>query len=600
MPARQRVMALAKVLEYADDSGLGGDEHATIGVMTEVDRPHLRLEEASLDAAAAGLREVLHIARALGRISEEAVLLDLINTTACEKLGCRICAIAIRGDDGAFRYSATTGLGAKEIRALPSRVLSAAGLEVIEAAARKMGAVWCIPAGDPALDHPEVVQAMLPSRKAGGRDPGPARLLPLVFAPFFAADGAPLGFVHPAEPTHDDFPNQPEALLLETLAELTVVGLEIVQARVLEHAAVVVAEAQRRQLEDLLAASAQVRGYYSLDEVLAEIARAMTTAGGFGRAAIYLLMPGEVLEVGATFGLSHAESDHLRASTVTLTEFAPLMQPEMLVSRSYLFDHRRFQMPQALSEKMNTPALDGDWKDGQWHPEDTLTVQINDVDGALLGLISVDEPLNGLLPDRAHVQAIEFFADQCAVAVAHARRYEQVRAEALSDPLTGLANRRALDAAVMRAIGRARRDAALCAVLFIDIDHFKEINDALGHAVGDAVLQRVGRGLRDRLRRGDLLARYGGEEFVALLPDTDLDAAMRVAEVLRRRVATLDFKTLTGDLPVRVSIGVAQLSEELMGSGSLVSAADAAMYEAKRQGRDRVVAASAAIGTRRS
>jgi diguanylate cyclase (GGDEF)-like protein len=129
-------------------------------------------------------------------------------------------------------------------------------------------------------------------------------------------------------------------------------------------------------------------------------------------------------------------------------------------------------------------------------------------------------------------------------------------------------------------------------VLFIDIDHFKDINDSLGHAVGDAVLQRVGRALRDRLRRGDLLARYGGEEFVALLPDTDLDAATRVAEVLRRRVATIDFGSWTGTLPVRVSIGVAQLSEKLMGAGSLVSAADAAMYEAKRQGRNRVIAAT--------
>jgi two-component system cell cycle response regulator len=126
-------------------------------------------------------------------------------------------------------------------------------------------------------------------------------------------------------------------------------------------------------------------------------------------------------------------------------------------------------------------------------------------------------------------------------------------------------------------------------VLFIDIDHFKDINDSLGHAVGDSVLQAVGRGLRDRLRRGDLLARYGGEEFVALLPDTDLQAALRVAEVLRSRIASLDFDPLTGGLPVRVSIGVAQLSEELMGAGSLVSAADSAMYEAKRQGRNRVV-----------
>jgi diguanylate cyclase (GGDEF)-like protein len=554
----------------------------------EEGRDHLRLEEAYVDDAAAGLREVLRLARALGRISAEPELLDLINTTVCEKLGCRVSAIAIRGDDGAFRYSATSGLGAKEVRALPSRVLSAAGFEVLAAAAVTTGRVWSISPGDPAREHPEVIAGMLASRDARGS--GQSRLL--VLAPFFAADGAPLGFLHPAEPTHDDFPTPRESVLLETLAELTVVGLEIVQAKVLEHAAVVVAEAQRRQLEDLLAASAQVRGYYSLDEVLAEIARAMTTAGGFGRAAIYLRTPGDVLEVGATFGLSQEESDQLRAATVTLTEFAPLMQPEMLVSRSYLFDHRRFQMPQALNDKLNTPAVDRAWSDGMWHPEDMLTVQISDVDGELLGLISVDEPLNGLLPDRAHVQAIEFFADQCAVAVAHARRYDQVRAEALSDSLTGLANRRALDAAVVRAIGRARRDAALGAVLFIDIDYFKDINDTLGHAVGDAVLQRVGRGLRDRLRRGDLLARYGGEEFVALLPDTDLDAALRVAEVLRRRIATLEFKSLTGDLPVRVSIGVAQLSDDLMGSGSLVAAADAAMYEAKRQGRDRVVAAS--------
>jgi len=77
------------------------------------------------------------------------------------------------------------------------------------------------------------------------------------------------------------------------------------------------------------------------------------------------------------------------------------------------------------------------------------------------------------------------------------------------------------------------------------------------------------RGLRDRLRRGDILARYGGEEFVALLPDTDLPAALRVAEILRKRVASLDFGSLTGGLPVRVSIGVAQLSEELMAQGHL-------------------------------
>ncbi|MGD0984368.1 MAG: sensor domain-containing diguanylate cyclase [Acidimicrobiales bacterium] len=544
----------------------------------------------TLEQSAQGLREILEVARALGRISEEGELLDLINTTARDKLECGVCAIAIKGDDGAFRYTATSGLGVDEDRALRSAVLSPAAFEALREAAPPRSAVCVVPPGHPVRERPDVIAGTL----LGGCSaaPGSEPSVPLVFVPLLGVDGEPLGLLNPARPLNEPLSGSSQLLLLETLAELTVVGLEIVRARAVEHAAVAVAEAQRRQLEDLLAASAQVRGYYSLDEVLREIARAMTTAGGFSRAAIYVRMPDDTLVVGATVGLSEAESRQLRETPVTLQEFAGAMQPEMLLSRSYFLDHRRFKIPPELSDKLNTPAGVREWTDGQWHAEDMLTVKIVDADGELLGLISVDEPVNGLIPDRAHVQAIEFFADQCAVAVIHARRYEEVRTEALTDSLTGLANRRALDAAVVRAIARARRDAALCAVLFIDIDHFKDINDSLGHAVGDAVLQSVGWGLRDRLRRGDLLARYGGEEFVALLPDTDLQAALQVAEVLRSRIASLDFGSLTAGLPVRVSIGVAQLSEELMGAGSLVAAADAAMYEAKRQGRNRVVVGS--------
>jgi len=542
-----------------------------------------------LDGAAAELREVLTVARALGGISDEAELLDLINTTARDKLGYSVCVIAIKGDDGAFRYAATSGLSFEEDRALRSCVLSAPAFEALREAAVTIGAVCWVAPGHPVRERADVLAGTV----ATGVSVAPRSWEPgsLLFAPLIGADGEPVGLLNPDDPLSGELPTPRQALLLETLAELTVVGLEIVRARAVERAAVAVAEAQRRQLEGLLAASAQVRGQFSLDEVLGEIARAMTTAGGFGRAAIYLRMPDDILAVGATIGLSDIESAQLRASTLTLKEFAPAMQPEMLISRSYLFDHRRFQIPPELNEKLNTPAVDRDWVDGQWHPEDMLTVPITDVEGEMLGVISVDEPVDGWLPDRAHVQAIEFFADQCAVAVVQARRYEEVQTEARTDSLTGLANRRALDAAVVRAISRARREAAVCAVLFIDIDHFKDINDTLGHAVGDAVLKRVGRGLRDRLRRGDLLARYGGEEFVALLSDTDLDAALRVAETLRRRIATLDFDSLTGGLPVRVSIGVAQLSSDRMSATSLVSAADAAMYEAKRQGRNRVCVA---------
>src|ERR1019366_6016031 len=168
------------------------------------------------------------------------------------------------------------------------------------------------------------------------------------------------------------------------------------------------------------------------------------------------------------------------------------MQPEMLLSRSYLFDHRRFELPAELDAKLNTPDPDPSWRDGQWHAEDMLTVPLISIDGEVLGLISLDEPANGLLPDRAHVQALEFFADQCATAVVHARELEAVRVEAHTDVLTGLPNRRALVEAVERAINRYRRNAEPCALLFIDIDHFKPVNDNFGHSAGDVLLQRIG------------------------------------------------------------------------------------------------------------
>ena len=549
------------------------------------ERPPVHGHEArSLEEAAEGLREILEVARALGRISDEGELLDLINKTARDKLGCNVCAIAIRGDDGVFRYSATSGLSAEEDSLLRSSELSQSAFEALREASVTIGAVCWVPPEHPVRHRPDVIAGTL--NLDSSIAPGSPRSGPLLFAPLIGLDGELLGLLHPADPLNGPFPGPRQTLLLETLAELTVVGLEIVRARAVERAAVAVAEAQRQQLEDLLAASAQVRGYYSLDEVLREIARAMTTAGGFSRAAIYLRMPDDSLVVGATVGLTDDESQQLSETPVTLQEFEEVMQPEMLLSRSYFLDHRRFKIRPELNDKLNTPAGDREWTDGQWHAEDMLTVKIVDADEELLGLISVDEPVNGLIPDRAHVQAIEFFADQCAGR--GDQRASVRRGEGGS--LDGLAHWTREPASPGRRRGPCDRPCAARRRAVHGALHrprpLQRINDSLGHAVGDAVLQVVGRALRDRLRRGDLLARYGGEEFVALLPDTDLGAALRVAEILRRRIASLDFGSLTGGLPVRVSIGVAQLSEELMSAGSLVSAADSAMYEAKRQGRN--------------
>ena len=167
----------------------------------------------------------------------------------------------------------------------------------------------------------------------------------------------------------------------------------------------------------------------------------------------------------------------------------------------------------------------------------------------------------------------------------------ELSALASTDALTGLPNRRQFDATLHKEWYRALRDAAPLALLMIDVDRFKTLNDRYGHPVGDAFLSRVGRVIRDNVRRaGDMAARYGGEEFAVVLPGTGSGGAIEIAEVIRRAVAACDTRSIVaGGHPLSVSIGVAVMVP-LAGGGSaaLVHSADAALYQAKRLGRNRV------------
>ena len=268
------------------------------------------------------------------------------------------------------------------------------------------------------------------------------------------------------------------------------------------------------------------------------------------------------------------------------------MRPEMRVSHCYLFDHRFFELPADFSEQLSRSSEAADWADGMWHIDDSLTVPLEDRQGNLLGVISMDEPLNQALPSREDCRALEFFADQCALAVIESRRLQAALEEATTDDLTGLANRRAFLERSPGIVLSAKRNGSTCSALYLDIDHFKDINDSFGHATGDEVIAAVGRAIANRLRRGDLVARYGGEEFVALLPDTPLDEAASLAEQIRRLVATTDLVTVNPPLEVHVSVGVAglRLGDDTQ---TLLAAADAALYQAKRSGRNRVCIAPA-------
>jgi len=156
--------------------------------------------------------------------------------------------------------------------------------------------------------------------------------------------------------------------------------------------------------------------------------------------------------------------------------------------------------------------------------------------------------------------------------------------QALADSLTGLANRRSFDDELARAGLWARRKAEPLALLTIDLDHFKAINDTWGHAVGDQALQAVAQAMTAVAREEDVTARLGGDEFVMLLR-ADATGALRVAQALRARVS--EITTLPGGAP-SLSIGVAVLPDDADTVEDLVKASDAALYEAKSAGRDRI------------
>ncbi|MEW1956569.1 GGDEF domain-containing protein [Kineococcus sp. NPDC059986] len=187
------------------------------------------------------------------------------------------------------------------------------------------------------------------------------------------------------------------------------------------------------------------------------------------------------------------------------------------------------------------------------------------------------------VPQRLLTTA-ERAAAQTSSTVARTRLVERLRTAASTDGLTGVANRRALDEALAAAVEDARRSGGNLSVLLLDLDHFKALNDTHGHEAGDDALRAVGALLRTELPVGAFAARYGGEEFCVVLPGT-VDGGGS-ADTLRQRVRTLDVPG-----PLTVSVGVATLPAHGVSARDLLSAADSALYEAKRSGRDRVVLA---------
>lgn len=192
--------------------------------------------------------------------------------------------------------------------------------------------------------------------------------------------------------------------------------------------------------------------------------------------------------------------------------------------------------------------------------------------------------------DPATVDLQLALARQAAQTIVRIRLQRQLEILALHDGLTGLGNRALLHEQVSQAITAGARDGRPVALMFLDLDGFKAINDHLGHSAGDSVLQEVAARLRSSVRSADAVGRYGGDEFVAICEGVDQAAAEEIAERVRRAIRA-PFPGIPAEFPISASVGVALCSPSATSTPTpemLLDIADAAMYRAKNSGRDQV------------
>jgi diguanylate cyclase (GGDEF)-like protein len=200
----------------------------------------------------------------------------------------------------------------------------------------------------------------------------------------------------------------------------------------------------------------------------------------------------------------------------------------------------------------------------------------------VIGVINVTNKRHGKEFTDEDVEMLKAVADQAAVAINKAQLWDM----AVTDSLTGLCVRRYFMVKLQEELHRAQRYNNILSVVMADLDRFKNINDTYGHAAGDRVLKAIGKFLQQNVRDVDVVARYGGEEFVIMIPEAANDAALILSERLRKNLAEMKVENLP---PVTISLGIATFPHDGTDPEDLIKKADAAMYAAKRAGRDQVV-----------
>jgi len=338
----------------------------------------------------------------------------------------------------------------------------------------------------------------------------------------------------------------------------------------------------RRHLVDILH---EVMGNLPAEEIFHLLARRLARALRLSHASVVIAKPGATTGVVATA----FEQPHLHDLEVELEKY-----PEVI---SALNGRIPVLIPDLKHCPLYAPLR------AKWAAEGTL-VTVRSVmalpfplDGENMGVFLLRRTMDTPTFDTSDVEFASTVVKSAVAAIQRAHALESTRADnhrlealAQTDPLTQLVNRRALTVRLVTEMERVRRYNAPLAMLLLDLDHFKLINDTYGHLVGDDVLSAVATVLQRAVRAVDTVARYGGEEFVIILPETGVHGAVTFAERLRDKLASTRFPIAAGqDIHVTGSIGVATYpSPQIESVDDLFRAADAALYRAKGRGRNLV------------
>jgi len=396
-----------------------------------------------------------------------------------------------------------------------------------------------------------------------------------LFVPLERSDGEILGVMSFGEPVDGLRPNDEQLALAVTLASHAALALEMAQER--ERL-----ERHQRGLEQLLRVSSQLPQTMTTEAILNSVCEAVQEALGFDKVLIELRdADSEQLRPAAAAGWD--EGEEARSAVLELPLISRLFDPRFEIAGCYLVPReeaeQRVGRSQVVYESVRNGRGPAAWNH-HW-----LVVPLYGTDGTVRGVLWADEPQNRLLPTENVLQALRILANHAMEALAVATQLAETRFLADHDPLTRLLNRRALLRELQET--EERTGQRPLALVFLDLDNFKQINDLHGHVVGDRVLERFGTLLEELVRADDRAFRVGGDEFALLLIEAgEPEAREVVARIIDAVESNIDPLVRT----LNASFGIATSSSR-QEPEELLRIADEAMYQAKRSGTRIEVAA---------